>query len=151
MSAIAGHLAAIDRTRDAHIAALNANDADAWARCFAATGVQMPPNDAANIGIDSIRAWSTGMLAAFGVEFSLDVQELEVEADRWAFERGGYSIALTPASGGTPVCDSGKYITIYERQADDSWLIARDIWNSNQQLPGRGLLSPGGVAPEHVP
>src|SRR5665213_148871 len=29
------------------------------------------------------------------------------------------------------VRDSGKYITIYQRQADDSCKIAPDIWNSN--------------------
>jgi uncharacterized protein (TIGR02246 family) len=143
MSALASQLQAIDRTRDNHVAALNANDAEAWVRCFAAQGVQMPPNDAANIGIDSIRAWSTGMLSGFRVEFSLDVEELELTGDTWAFERGGYAIALTPAVGGAPICDSGKYITIYEGQADGSWLIARDIWNSNQRLPAHDQGSSG--------
>jgi len=138
MTAVASQLAAIDRTRDEHVAALNANDADAWGRCFTADGVQMPPNDAANIGIESIRAWSTGMLSAFRAEFSLEVEEVELTGDNWAFERGGYTIALTPAAGGAPIRDSGKYVTIYERQTDGSWLMARDIWNSNQQLPGHG-------------
>jgi ketosteroid isomerase-like protein len=46
MTALASLLAAIDRTRGEHVAALNANDADAWVRRFAPDGVQMPPNDA---------------------------------------------------------------------------------------------------------
>lgn len=137
MTAVNGQLAAIDRTRDTHVAALNANDAEAWAGCFTPDGVQMPPNNAANVGIERIRAWSTGMLTAFRVEFSLDVDELELMGETWALERGGYTITLTPASGGASISDNGKYITIYQRQANGSWLMARDIWNSDQQLPGR--------------
>lgn len=138
MTTVAGHLAAIDRTRDRHIAALNANDAEGWARCFAADAVQMPPNDAANVGIADIRAWSTGMLAACRAEFSLDVDEVELIGDSWAFERGRYTIALTPIASGAPMRDRGKYVTIYGCQHDGAWLIARDIWNSDQQLPIRG-------------
>jgi uncharacterized protein (TIGR02246 family) len=138
MNVVANELEAIDRIRDAHVSALNANDADAWVSCFTPDGVQMPPNDAANIGIENIRAWSTGMLTAFGAEFSLDVEEVELAGERWAFERGGHTIELTPPAGGPPIGDSGKYITIYQRQVDGSWLMARDIWNSNQPLPGQG-------------
>jgi uncharacterized protein (TIGR02246 family) len=91
MTVVANVLEAIDRIRDSHVGALNANDADAWVSCFTPDGVQMPPNDAANIGIENIRAWSTGMLTAFRAEFSLDVDELELAGDGWAFERGGYT------------------------------------------------------------
>jgi hypothetical protein len=41
-----------------------------------------------------------------------------------------------PATGGAPVHDAGKYITIYQRHADDTWVMARDIWNSNNPLGG---------------
>jgi uncharacterized protein (TIGR02246 family) len=137
MTARAAQLEDLDRTRDAHVAALNANDADAWVACFAPDAVQMPPNDAPNIGTDVIRAWSGGMLAAFRAEFSLDIDEVDLAGDDWAFERGTYTIALTPKAGGTPICDTGKYLTIYRRQTDKSWLMARDIWNSNNSLPGQ--------------
>ncbi len=132
MTVLAGELDAIDRIRDAHVNALNANQADAWMACFTHDGVQMPPNDPANIGIEKIRAWSTGMLATFRAEFSLDVDEVELAGDSWAFERGSYTIALTPKAGGNPIHDTGKYLTIYQRQTAGSWLMARDIWNSNR-------------------
>jgi len=136
MTTLVPQIDAIDRTRDTHVAALNANDARAWTGCFTPDAVQMPPNDAANVGIDSIRAWTTGMLAAFRARFALEVEELELTGDAWAFERGAYTITLTPTAGGDPVRDRGKYITIYQRQADGSWLVARDIWNSDHHLPG---------------
>jgi len=71
----------LDRARDAHVAALNANDADAWVACFAPDRVQMPPNDPPKIGTANIRAWSSGILAAFDTKFTLGVDELERTGD----------------------------------------------------------------------
>jgi ketosteroid isomerase-like protein len=53
-----------------------------------------------------------------------------------AFERGRYDITIAPRAGGEAMDDIGKYITVYQRQADGSWKIARDIWNSDRPLPG---------------
>jgi uncharacterized protein (TIGR02246 family) len=132
----ATELEGIDRTREAHVAALNAGEADAWVACFAADAVQMPPNPPANVGADSIRAWSGGLLAAFRPEFSLLPDEVQLADADWAFERGTYTITLTPKAGGEPIRDVGKYITIYQRRADEAWVMARDIWNSNNPPPG---------------
>jgi ketosteroid isomerase-like protein len=90
----------------------------------------MPPNASANLGFQAILAWSQGFLSVFNVDFALEVAELRVFAD-WAFERGTYRIGLSPKSGDGTLKDVGKYITLYQRQSDGSWKIARDIWNSN--------------------
>ena len=121
---------ALDRVREAHIAALNDGDVNAWVAAFTADGVQMPPNAPANLGRESIRTWSQGFLALFRAAFALVVDEVQV-AGNWAFERGAYTITLTPKAGGEPMQDIGKYITIYERQPSDAWGMARDTWNSN--------------------
>jgi uncharacterized protein (TIGR02246 family) len=125
----------IEKLRDRHVAAVNAGDADAWAACFTDDAVQMPPHFSANVGMLAIRGWSQGFLNLFDCRFGLSVDELRV-ASEWAFERGRFTIALTPKAGGTPMKDSGKYITVYERQSDGAWKIARDIWNSDQPVPG---------------
>jgi ketosteroid isomerase-like protein len=52
-------------------------------------------------------------------------------AGNWAFERGTYTITLTPKASGEPLQDIGKYLTIYQRQPGGAWGMARDIWNSN--------------------
>lgn len=126
------------RTRDAHVTALNANDADGWVACFTPDAVQMPPNQPANVGTANIRTWSAGMLSAFSAEFALDVDETQIASEDWAFESGGYTITLTPKAGGEAIHDSGKYLTIYNRASDGQWLMARDIWNSNSQPSPRG-------------
>jgi uncharacterized protein (TIGR02246 family) len=121
---------AINHVRTTHIAALNDGDVNAWVAAFANDGVQMPPNAPANLGRESIRAWSQAFLAPFRVEFTLAVDEVQVAGD-WAFERGTYTITLTPKASGEPMQDSGKYLTIYQRQPGGTWGMARDIWNSN--------------------
>ena len=125
---------AIDRVRDSHIAALNAGDAGTWVAQFADDGVQMPPNGPANVGKPMIAAWCRAMLSQFHVQFALSVDEIRVLGE-WAFERGGYSISLSQSAGGPPMRESGKYITIYTKQRDENWRMARDIWNSDNPAP----------------
>jgi len=122
---------AINHVRAAHIAALNNGDVNAWVAAFTNDGVQMPPNAPANLGRESIRAWSQAFLAPFRVEFTLAVDEVQVAGD-WAFERGTYTIILTPKASSEPLQDIGKYLTIYQRQPGGAWGMARDIWNSNK-------------------
>ena len=121
---------ALNHVREAHIAAVNDGDVNAWVAAFTADGVQMPPNAPANFGRESIRTWSQGFLALFRAEFALSVDEVQVAGD-WAFERGTYTIILTPKAGCEPMQEMGKYITIYERELGGAWGMARDIWNSN--------------------
>lgn len=125
----------IEAVRAAHIAALNAREATKWAALFTEDAVQMPPNAPANIGRANILAWSDGLLRAFSVKFELSVSELQVMGDR-AFESGSYTITLTPDPKGRAIEDVGKYITIYQRLPKGGWAVGRDIWNSNQPVPG---------------
>ena len=127
-------LKAIERVRDAHVAALNAGDAQAWAAQFTAEAVQMPPNAPANVGRPKITCWSKAFLDQFRVQFALAVDEVRVLGE-WAIESGGYTISLSDKAGGPPMQDIGKYITIYQRTPGKSWQMARDIWNSSNPLP----------------
>ena len=127
-------LKAINVVRDAHVAALNAGDARAWAAQFTDDAVQMPPNAPANVGGPKIASWSQAFLDQFRVHFALAVDEVRVLGE-WAFERGSYTISLTSKAGGPSMKDIGKYLTIYQRKPGDTWRMARDIWNSNSPHP----------------
>jgi uncharacterized protein (TIGR02246 family) len=130
----AADLSAIDRVREAHIAAMNQGSVDAFVGVFSEDAVQMPPNAPANAGRAAIRAWIAAFLEPFRVQFALEVEEVRVAGD-WAFERGGYRIGLAPKAGGEGFQDLGKYITVYQKQANGAWLVARDIWNSDNPPP----------------
>jgi ketosteroid isomerase-like protein len=125
----------IDRARAIHVAALNNGDANAWTACFATDAVQMPPNQPPNVGAERIQEWTPGFLAAFRAEFAIVPHDIELAGADWALERGSYEISLTPRAGGDPLRDSGKYLTIYRRAPGHDWLIAHDIWNSDNQPP----------------
>ena len=124
------NLEAIDRVREAHVAALNAGDAEAWVAQFTDDGVQMPPNAPANVGRGMIGSWAQAFLDQFRLEFALAIDEVRVLGE-WAFERGAYRISLNTKGGGLPMQDIGKYLTIYQRKPGDTWRMARDIWNSS--------------------
>ena len=54
-----------------------------------------------------------------------ELQEVEVVGDV-AFTRCRDSLAVAPRDGSAPVALAGDRLTIYRRQADGRWLLARD-------------------------
>jgi ketosteroid isomerase-like protein len=69
----------------------------------------------------------------FHQEITIDETEI---TGSWAFSRGMFVSTLTPKGEGQAVLIDGKFMTVLKRQADGSWKIYRDIWNSN--LPAGG-------------
>ena len=127
---------AINRASDEFVAAMKANDTEGLVSLYAASAVLMPPNDPAAKGSEAVRAWMQSFLDQFTVEdFSISTEELVVVTGDWAFRQGTFTMTLSPAVGGDQTQDAGKFIEIWQRQADGSWKIARDIWNSDNPLP----------------
>ncbi len=60
--------------------------------------------------------------------------ETQVAGD-WAYDRGNYTVTVTPKSG-KPMEASAKYLIIVKRQPDGSWKVYREISNSNNPPPG---------------
>jgi len=47
-----------------------------------------------------------------------------------AWVSGTYQLSMSDASG-KPINDRGKYLEVWEKQADGNWKCAADIWNSD--------------------
>ncbi len=92
----------------------------------------MPPNGPLVKGADSIQAW----MAAFPpvTTFTLEPQQTDGVGDL-AYVRGIYTMNFTMPGATGPTEDRGKYIVIGRKQADGSWLISEDIFNSDVPLP----------------
>jgi len=58
------------------------------------------------------------------------VEDIQVSGD-WAFLRLSFTDSITPKAGGETTANVGKWVLIFERQADGSWRIATEIWNSD--------------------
>jgi ketosteroid isomerase-like protein len=110
---------------------LNAKDWKGLAALYAEDAMVLPPNQAAVQGRAAIQASLEAPLPLSN--FQTRSLEIEGRGDL-AYSRGTYSLTVTPA-GAAPIEVRGKYLTIFRKQADGSWKMLRDIWNSDLPLP----------------
>ena len=128
--------AAIEAVREAEGAAFGAGNVDAVMDVFTDDIVFMSPNEPLVSGRDAVREWANGFTSMFTVTIhSYETDEIEVAGDM-AYERYTAHWTITPKDGGDAVEEILKGIHIFRRQADGSWKIAQDIWNSDEPLPG---------------
>lgn len=125
--------AAINQIWKEYSASLNAGNMDRWMALWTDDGVQMPPDEPAVVGNERIRARNQRVADQFTFDIGITNEEVRTAGD-WAFARGTYRASLAPKQGGKPIPIDGKYMTILTRQADGSWKIHRDIFNSNVAL-----------------
>lgn len=126
----AADAAAIRAASKAYTQAANSRDWARWAGFFAEDGMFLPPNTPARTGRAEIEAWGR----AFPPMKDLQIEPLEIDGrSDLAFARGRYSLVITLPNQ-PEVQDYGKYIEIWRRQADGSWKMSRDTFNSDVPL-----------------
>jgi ketosteroid isomerase-like protein len=101
---------------------------------FATDAVRMPPNESMIEGHAAITASFDALPPVTG--FTLTPQVVAGEGDL-AYARGAFTLDTAPPEA-EPVNMVGKWLAIYERQADGSWLCVSDIWNTDTPLPEGG-------------
>lgn len=112
------------------------------AAILADDSIGIAPNRPALRGKDAARQhWREGIAMASS-RFAVVPEELELLGDV-AIDQFHWTVDSTPPPGGSPIHDEGKCVWIWRRQRDDSWKIARSIWNSD--LANAGLWSGAGV------
>jgi ketosteroid isomerase-like protein len=126
---------AIRKRADAVVSIANAptKDWDAYVRTdYTEDATVLPPNSPALQGWDAIKSYilTEGTVSDFKVE----MLEIEGRGDL-AYVRGTYSMTVAPPGASGPTKDTGKYIEIWRKQADGSWKVIRDIFNSDLQTP----------------
>ncbi len=88
-------------------------------------GSMLPPNAPIANGTDAIRKFSlTWAPVAAEVARSGDI----------GYTRGTFQLSFNGPSG-QKVSDTGKYVTVWKKQADGSWKVVVDIFNSD--LPAK--------------
>ena len=68
-------------------------------------------------------------------QFKIDEAWLPVEtvvAGEWAYQRGTFTVAATPKTGGDAHTTRGNFLRIYRRQSDGSWRMIRDMFNADR-------------------
>jgi uncharacterized protein (TIGR02246 family) len=126
-------VAAIRQIWANYVAAAEKGDAAAWLALWDAGGIQMPPGAAARPRpqLDTvIPAAFKARVDANTMKMVIDAQEITI-ADGWAYSRGVYTQDLTNRATSAVTHVDGKFMTIFKRQADGTWRIYRDCFNSN--------------------
>jgi uncharacterized protein (TIGR02246 family) len=121
----------IEGTIQQYVQAMLARDLNAWTGLWIEDAVMMPPNSPALEGREAII--QDFMAGPTPTEFVLDVLYIDCAGDV-AYVRGTYSITMTAPGVPDPVRDYGKYLSIFRKQPDATWLFAVDTWNSDLPL-----------------
>ena len=114
------------------LAAFNSGDAAGTAALYAPQARLLAPNVEICEGRDAIE----GFIGAFletGTKLSFDTLTVHETPDL-CVAVGRYEMDI-PVPDGPAQHDSGKYIEVWGRQADGSWLIVDDIFNSSLPAP----------------
>ncbi len=122
----------IEAARQSFIAAMRRNDVTALVGHYEEEAIVVPQNAGVCRGRAAIRKLFASWLSAATVrEFDVDSEDLRIVGDA-AFAVGTYRMVIEDAGSG-PVRDEGKFLIVYERKSNGTWLIARDMSISSKR------------------
>lgn len=115
--------------------ALVAGDVAAIVADHAQNAVRMGPGRPALMGRQAISDFTQAVVTDFP-ERELELTDIgeEVSGDL-GYTWGSFRYAYTPASGGEPVRDAGKYVAVATRDAAGCWKHRWVLWNSDTPWP----------------
>lgn len=116
-----------------------AKNVDQFVAAFADGANFFPPNQPAITAKEGIQKWASDLMANPGFAVSWTPTKAEVaRSSDLGYTLGTYELTLQGPKGKT-MTDHGKYLTVWKKQADGSWKVAADVFNSD--LPPAGAAS----------
>lgn len=112
--------------------AANGGDLDSWISLWADGGTRMAPNTPPQVGKNVIGEDMKPLFDGFDIDITVHIEEASVHGDL-GLTRSSFTLKMTPKTGGDEMVfePDGKALTVYERQADGSWKIVYDCFNTN--------------------
>ncbi len=109
---------------------IRSDDFDRYFDLFTDDAVWMMPSSFKDVHQDEARSFYR-FTSKFRFDQETTVDEVVV-SDDWAYVRVSFNGYLRPKmeDGSPPLRSVSRHIWILRRQADGSWKIARDIWNT---------------------
>ena len=147
----------VEAERNAILAADDAwsqtpTDVDAYLGLFAHDGIALAPGSPTARGAAAIREVTAPDFEAPGAAVEWTASEAGVSAcGDLGYSVGTFQQAMNDANG-NPVETSGKYVTVWKKQADGSWKVAVDAFNNDAELAASAAddVSAGGADPLEV-
>ena len=126
----AAELAALREAADAYHVAASAKDADAVVGLYGEGAIMVPPNADMVEGLEGVRGYRFGFIETPGVELEFEIVQAEVSATGdigWTLAIGEITINQPE---GPPRRDRVRDFHMWKKQADGSWKVVVDMWNS---------------------
>lgn len=115
-------------------AAAGAKDLDKVVSYYSEDATVLAPNAAAVTSKAEIRQTWKDLLALPGLAISWKTTKVEMaKSGDMAYMTGTYEMAMTDATG-KPAMDRGKYLEVWEKQADGKWKCGADAFNTDLPL-----------------
>lgn len=127
-SAIEAQIAGFER-------ALISGDTAALLDAYTNDAIIFPANQKAVRARAERSAFNAGMLGAMTVTAAdITTDDLIVTGD-YAIETGSYTMTMKPKAGGKAMADTGKFLAVWQKQADGSWKMIRDAFTTDLPAP----------------
>jgi len=124
-------IAAIEEFMDLYALSMTTGDLELHTSLYTDDTVKMVPDVPAMFGKEEVRAGMKPLIDNFTIE-EMAIFDVVIQlAGDWAFTRCNFTVTMTPKAGGEPLYMDAKDMSIMQRQADGSWKIYWDCWNSN--------------------
>jgi uncharacterized protein (TIGR02246 family) len=131
LHSVEADIAAIEEHMDLYALGMTTGDLDLWMSLYTEDTVKFAPDAPAVFGKEALRASMEPLFEAFTFE-EMDIFDVEIQlAGDYAFARCNFTATMIPKAGGEPAYIDGKDVSIMQRQADGSWKLYWDCWNSN--------------------
>ena len=108
-----------------------AKDLEQTVAYYSDDAVVLPPNAASAMTKEAIRNTWKDLLASPGLVITRKPTRVELaKSGDMAWLSGTYELTMNDAAG-SPINDHGKYLEVWEKQADGNWKCRADMWNSD--------------------
>jgi uncharacterized protein (TIGR02246 family) len=97
--------------------------------------MEMAPNMAVVKGKDAIKSFMEQMAKSGMKMTAVDFTTVDLQASgTLAYEIGTYDMSMSAGKMGE-MNDKGKYVSLWKEQADGTWKIVAEIWNTDKPMP----------------
>ena len=127
--------AALREAMEAYHEAASTKDAQTVVSMYDNDAMMIPPNAERVEGIEGVRTYRFGFIENASVELDFEAMRIEIAP-------GGdmaWTLAVANASfegpDGEPGSDRIRDFHVWKKQADGSWKVEVDIWNSGPPVP----------------
>jgi ketosteroid isomerase-like protein len=123
--------AAIAEFNARYLKAINDGDIATLSSLTTEGHIMLAPNRPPTVGKKANDEANGRAFQMFDIDETWTPLETVISGDL-AYQRGTFTVAATPKAGGNTTRTSGSFLRIYQRQADGSWRMVRDMFNSDQ-------------------